>query len=224
MKRPATAQEWVYWLEEGAGARWIRRGAVLLALLALSLAMVDKQFHGPAQETTLLQADVGRQLALGRGFTTLVNYPQTAAFMQARHRVPVERAGFYPELSQAPGYSIVIAAALRVLPAAWRETLFASAPVPPDGFAADYLLLALNLGLLWVAAWQTFRLGRQLFDGRVAWVSMLALLLSVGVWDRVRCGGDRGGSGCESAPGTGRRQHHHQRADCRARHGHHVCP
>jgi hypothetical protein len=184
-KRPATAQEWIHWLEEGTGARWIRRAAVLLGLLALSLVTANKQFHGPVQETTLLQADVGRQLAMGRGCTTLVNYPQTAAFMRARHHVQLDGAGYYPELQQAPLYSIVIAAALRVLPASWREALFASPPVPPDGFAADYLLLGLNLALLWVAAWQTFRLGRRLFDDRVGWVSMLALLLSVGVWERV---------------------------------------
>jgi hypothetical protein len=184
MKPPVSAQEWVHWIEEGQGARWIRRGAVLLGLLVLSLVAAHKQFHGPAQETTLLQADVGRQLAAGRGFTTLVNYPQTAALMQARHRVRVDRAGFYPELHHAPLYSIVIGASLRVLPAGWRDALFSAPPVPPDGFRADYFLLALNLGLLWLAAWQTFELGRRLFDARVGWVSMLALMFSVGVWER----------------------------------------
>jgi len=185
VRPPATAQDWIHWLEEGAGARWVRRGAVLLGLLGLSLVTVDKQFHGPAQEATLLQADVGRQLAAGRGFTTLVNYPQTAALMRARRQVSLDRAGDYPELSQAPLYSLLIAAVLRALPAAWREALFASVPVAPDGFGADYLLLGINLALLWLAAWQTFRLGRRLFDERVAWVSALALLLSVGVWERV---------------------------------------
>ncbi len=185
MKRPLSAQEWVHWLEEGAGARWIGRGAALLALLLLSLLAAYKQFHGPADETTLVQADMGRQLALGRGFTTLVNYPQTAAVMRARHRVQVAHAPFYPVLDQAPLYSIVIGAALRALPAGWREGLFRSPPVPPDGFAADYFLLGLNLVLLWIAAWQTFRLGRRLFGARVGWVSMLALMFSVGVWEQV---------------------------------------
>ena len=79
-------QEWIHWIEVGAGARWIRGAAVLLGLLLLSLTAAYKQFHGPAQETTLLQADMGRQLAEGRGFTTLVNFPQTAALMEVRHR------------------------------------------------------------------------------------------------------------------------------------------
>jgi hypothetical protein len=178
-------QEFIHWMEVGEGARWIRRGAVLLLLFLLSLTAANKQFHGPAQETTLLQADVARQLAAGRGFTTLVNFPQTAALMEGRHEGAGPGGELYPEVHNAPLYSLVIAAGLRGLPPAWREALFASPPVPPDGFAADYFLLGLNLALLWLAAWQTFRLGRQLFDDRVGWVSMLALLFSVGVWQQV---------------------------------------
>jgi hypothetical protein len=184
MNRPASVQQWIFWLEEGTGARWIRRGAVLLGLLGLSLVAAFKQYHGPASETTLLQADVGRQLATGHGFTTLVNYPQTAAVMRARHGVQVDTAGFYPELYQAPLYAIVMAAGLRLLPAGWRDALFAPPATALDGYKADYYLLGLNLVLLWVAAWQTYLLGRRLFDERVGWVGMLALMFSVGIWEQ----------------------------------------
>jgi hypothetical protein len=70
----------------GAGARWVRLAAVLVVGLAVSLRVAWKQFHGPASETVLVQADVGRQLARGEGFTTQVNYPQTAAVLAARGR------------------------------------------------------------------------------------------------------------------------------------------
>ncbi len=178
-------QEWIHWMEVGGGARWIRRVAGLLLLLLLSLTAADKQFHGPAQEATLLQADVGRQLAAGRGFTTLVNFPQTAALMEARRLRAGLGGELYPEVHYAPLYSLVIAAGLRTMPGTWREALFASPPVPPGGFAADYFLLGLNLALFWLAAWQTFRLGRRLFDDRVGWVAMLALMFSAGVWQQV---------------------------------------
>ncbi|OYU98493.1 MAG: hypothetical protein CFE26_27495, partial [Verrucomicrobiales bacterium VVV1] len=59
--RPRTAQEFIHWLELGAGARWIRLAAVLLGTLALSVLIAFKQFHGPVSERTLAQADVGRQ-------------------------------------------------------------------------------------------------------------------------------------------------------------------
>ena len=183
MTRPRTAQEFIHWLEAGDGARWIRLAAVLALTLALSLLVAWKQFHGPVTETTLIQADTGRQLARGEGFTTLVNYPQTVAFLQARG-VKFDPAKPYPELHHAPLYSLVIAGALRVLPEAQREKLFASPPVPPEGFAADYFLLGLNLALLWLAAWLTYDLGRRLFEPRAGGLAAFALLLSVPIWQQ----------------------------------------
>ncbi len=183
MTRPRTAQEFIHWLEAGDGARWIRLAAVLALMLALSLLVAWKQFHGPVTESTLVQADTGRQLAAGAGFTTLVNYPQTAAFLQARGRkfdplVP------YPELHHAPLYSLVIAGVLRLMPEAQRERIFASAPVPPEGYAADYLLLALNVVLLWLAAWLTYDLGRRLFDSSAGWLAACGLMLSMPIWQQ----------------------------------------
>jgi len=181
--RPRTAQEFIHWLELGAGARWIRLAAVLAGTLVLSLLVAWKQFHGPVSERTLVQADVGRQLARGEGFTTLVNYPQTAAFLRERG-VRFDPTRPYPELHQAPLYSVVIAGALRLLPASVRGELFARAPQPPDGFAADYFLLTLNVVLLWVAAWLTFLLARRLFGPPAGWLAALGLLLSVSLWQQ----------------------------------------
>ena len=176
-----SAQEFMHWLEVGAGARSIRLGAMVAATVVLSLIIAWKQFHGPTSEATLVQADVGRQLANGDGFTTLVNYPQTAAVL-SRRGVRFDPAQPYPELHQAPFYPLVIAAALRVVPEARRSALFASVPAPPDGFAADYFLLGLNLLLLWLAAWLTYDLGRRLFDRRAGLLAALGVLLSVSMW------------------------------------------
>lgn len=183
MTRPRTAQEFIHWLEAGAGARWIRLAAVLALMLALSLLVAWKQFHGPVTESTLVQADTGRQLASGAGFSTLVNYPQTVAFLRARGGqfdplVP------YPELHHAPLYSLVIAGALRLMPEAQRARVFASAPVPPDGYAADYVLLALNVVLLWLAAWLTYDLGRRLFDSSAGWLAACGVMVSMPIWQQ----------------------------------------
>jgi hypothetical protein len=183
MTRPRTAQEFLHWLEIGAGARIIRWAAILAGTFALSLLLAWKQFHGPTSETTLVQADTGRQLAAGEGFTTRVNFPQTAAVLRERG-VQFDAATPYPELHHAPLYPLVIAGALRLLPETARASLFASAPVPPDGFGADYFLLGLNLLLLWAAAWLTYTLGRRLFEPRVGSTAALALLLSVSIWEQ----------------------------------------
>ncbi len=183
MSRPKTAQEIIHWLEVGEGARWIRLAALLAGTLALSLLVSWRQFHGATSELTLAQADTGRQLARGAGFTTNVNYPQTVAFLQTRG-VRFDATKPYPELHQAPLYSLVIAGALRLLPVAKREALFASPPAPPDGFAADYFLLGLNLVLLWLAAWLTYALGRRLFEPPAGLLAALALLVSVSIWQQ----------------------------------------
>ncbi|MSU18676.1 MAG: tyrosine-protein kinase family protein [Lacunisphaera sp.] len=79
-----SSQEFIHWLEQGRGGRWLRRAAVIVAALLLTTIYAWKQFHGIPSEFVMQQAVLGRQLAQGKGFTTLVNYPQTYAVLQAR--------------------------------------------------------------------------------------------------------------------------------------------
>ena len=181
MNTPRSIQEWVHWLEIGPGARWIKRVALLVGIVLLSLRVGYTQFHGPMSETTLAQAVVGRQLAAGEGFTTPVRYPETLATLRARGAKP-DFSRAWPELHQPPLYSTLIGATIAVLPARLSHVLFEKAPVPPDGFGGDYLLLGLNLALLWLAAWLTFLLGRRLFDATTGLIASLGLLASVSVW------------------------------------------
>ncbi len=129
MSRPRSAQELVHWLEVGAGARLIKLAATLAGVIALSWLVAWKQFHGATSEATLLQADVGRQLVRGEGYTTLVNFPQTAAVLAARGQ-RFDGARAYPELHQPPLYPLVIAGALKLVPAARREALWSTPPTP----------------------------------------------------------------------------------------------
>jgi len=184
MKRPLTIQEWIHWLEAGRGARVVGWAALILGGLALSLLVAWKQFEGPVDEATLRQADLGRQLANGEGFSSSINYPQAHAYMEARG------GGFeadkpMPELYEAPLYSMVIAGALKLFPGNRREAFFAHAPVPPDGYGGDYFLLGLNLVLFWFAVALTYDLGRRFFEARVGAVAALGLLLSVAIWKQV---------------------------------------
>jgi hypothetical protein len=182
--RPRTAQELIHWLESGGGARWVLRGALFCGALAITVLVSWKQFHGAASEATLVQADMARQIASGAGFTTKVNYPQAVAFLGARG-MRFDPAVPYPEVYQAPLYPVVIAIALRLLPHAARAALFAAAPAPPFGYAADYLLLVVNLILFWLAIWLTFDLGRRLFGAAAGWLAAIALFVSVPVWQQV---------------------------------------
>ncbi|WP_146180040.1 hypothetical protein [Opitutus sp. ER46] len=152
-------------------------------MLALSLVIAWKQFKGPNSEATLEQADVGRQVAAGQGFTTLVNHPQTVAVLTLRGR-RFDPAVPQPELHHAPLYSTVIAAGLRLLPEARRAELFKAPAQSTDTFGGDAFLLAMNLVLLWLAIWLTYELGRRLFEPRVGWVAALAVLVSLPFWQQ----------------------------------------
>lgn len=179
MMLPRNAQEWVHWLEMGGGALWLRRGVWLLALAVLSGWIAYKQFDGPRTEMTLLQAGVARQLAAGEGFTTLVNYPQSVAFFRDRG-LDFDPGLPYSEVTQPPLYPLVLSAALRLLPMdAWNRPIDA-----PNGHPADYLLLAVNIGLLWLAAGQTWSLGRRLFGPRAGSLAAVGLLLTAGIWNQ----------------------------------------
>lgn len=180
---PRSFQDWVHWIELGPGARWIRRLALCLGVALLSGWISYKQFHGLKSEATLRQAVVGRQLADGKGYTTLINYPQTAAFLQQRGIG--WRSAEFPELHSAPLYPAAIAGLLKFLPASFRNYFFDTMPSPPDGFIPDYLVLGLNVMLLWIAAAQTYFLGRALFDRFVGLLAMAALLLSATLWQHV---------------------------------------
>ena len=172
-------QEWLHWFEIGDGSRRLRAAAIAVAALLLTWLVCYKQFRGPLTEATFAQAVAGRQLAQGRGFTTLVNYPQSFAWAQKR-----DSAGKFinvaarplPELHQPPLYPAAIGATLFLLRLLPRNT---SANI----LAPDYALLALNIALLWCAALQTYFLAKKIFGPPAGITAMSALLLSAPVWN-----------------------------------------
>ncbi|WP_438479018.1 ArnT family glycosyltransferase [Oleiharenicola lentus] len=173
------SQELIHWLEQGRGARWMRIATVVFAGLLLSTIYSWKQFHGIPTESVMQQAVLGRQVAKGEGFTTLVNYPQTYAVMQKRGEA-FSQDRLYPELHHAPLYALTMAGVFAVLP----ESLWSQRPTPPSGWGPDYAVLGLNLVLFWLAVWLAWRLGKKLFDERVAAIASVAMAVSVPLWEQ----------------------------------------
>lgn len=179
-----TLQDFIHWLEQGAGARWVRVVAVFVGAAALTAVYSWKQFHGLPAEFTLQQADLARQIARGEGFTTLVNHPQTFAVMDARG-VPFRADRLYPELHHAPLYALTLAAVFAVCP----DGLWDSRPAAPggrtlDGWGPDYVVLGVNLVLFWAAVLLAGRLARRLFDARAGWIAAFATAGAVPLWQQ----------------------------------------
>jgi len=179
-----SSQEVVHWLEQGRGARWVWRVAIVIAALALTGVYSWRQFHGVPTEFVMQQAVLGRQLARGQGFTTLVNYPQTYAVLNARG-IPFNEKRAYPEVYHAPAYALVLAAVFAVAP----DSLWKVVPAAPgsdsfDGWGPDYVILGVNLVLFWVGIWLVWRLSLRLFDRRAAILAALASVASVTPWQQ----------------------------------------
>jgi hypothetical protein len=187
MVRPRTTQELIHWLEMGGGARWVLFAALIVGSVAVGLVVAWRQFHGAASELTLLQADLARQVASGHGFTTQVDYPQAAAFLRKRG-VRFDAAAPYPDVYQAPLYPLVLAAPfalIRLVHRPWYDALFATAPAPPLGYGADYVLLAVNLALFAAVVALSFSLARRLFGAPAGWLAALGVYFSLPVWQQV---------------------------------------
>lgn len=181
MKSP---QELIHWLEQGRGARLVRRAGIVLVAVFLTSVYSWRQFHGIPSEFVMQQAVMARQLARGEGFTTTVNYPQTYAVLKVRG-VPFDESKPYPELYHAPLYALTLAAVFAVAP----DSLWHVRPVQPggenfDGWLPDYVVLGVNLVLLWLAVVLVWRLARKLFDERAAWIAALGTTLSVTLWQQ----------------------------------------
>lgn len=179
-----STQELIHWLEQGGGARGVRRAGLILAALVLTVFYSWRQFHGIPTEFVMQQAVLGRQVAQGHGFTTLVNYPQTYAVLKARG-IPFDEQKPYPELYHAPLYSLVLASGFFLVPdSVWQSKPAQPGPWTPDGWGPDYVILAINLALFWTGVWLVWRLAGKLFDARAAWLAMLATIVSVTLWQQ----------------------------------------
>jgi len=144
MSGPRSAQEFIHWLEVGAGrAVDSARGAARRHVCAVARSR-GSSFTARYSELTLIQADTGRQLARGAGSRTLVNLPQTAATLQARGRASI-RSGRIRNFITPPLLFDRPRRALRVLPEARRNALFAAPPVAAGWFSVrDYFLLGVS--------------------------------------------------------------------------------
>jgi len=162
-------QEWIHKLEVGAGTRYLKFLLSALAMTALALLYDGHAFKKLATEEAMDVAQVARNVAAGKGYTTDFVRPFSMHLVQ-RHRAdhdPQVR-GAHPDLANPPAYPMLLAGWMKVAPFRYvspRQLDFLSSYRP------DLLIAVLNQALFFLAACLLFGLARQLFDARVAWMS-----------------------------------------------------
>ncbi len=176
---PKGIQEIIHFIEEGRGAAMIRWFLVILSVGFASAIYQMTEARNFAAPEAMDTAQLARNLAEGRGYTTSFIRPISLHLVREKMR---ESGGdprtileySHPDLENPPVYPALLAGVMKVLPAAQRSEL------PDDEFNrrpfAEMIISALNLGLFAVATLLLFRLGRTLFNPGIGWLAALLFL------------------------------------------------
>lgn len=201
----ASIQEFIHKFEQGGG----RGFRIVFAALVICLLMVCynwRGFRNLGTQEAMDSAQVGRNLAEGRGFTTQFVRPFSVYLVKKHNQgrmVPTaedptpdyaQLKGMHPDLANPPVYPLVLGGLMKVLPFRHevnvRDT-FWSVPHPrpteeaPRMFARyqpDFLIALFNQLLLIAVAIMTYLLARRLFDQSVAWMSFALVVASELLW------------------------------------------
>ncbi len=190
-------QDWIHKLEVGSGMRYLRVALAGLALVTLLVGYDWLSYRNMATQEAMDAAQVARNLAEGKGFTTLFVRPFSLYLVQKRSEArigvaqPADQAeysrikGGHPDLANPPVYPVVLAGLMKVLP--FNYTINTTKPFwNKNGrfsrYQPDFLISLFNQVVFFAVITLTFFLARQLFDPGVAWLSSLLLLGCEQLW------------------------------------------
>ena len=176
---PGGLQEWIHKLEEGEWARWLGTGLLLLVLLAVTAIYDVREFKNFATQEAMDSAQLARNIAEGRGYTTRFIRPFSLGLVQ-QHRPdknPLLKDE-HPDLANAPVYPTVLAGLMKVLPFQYKIGNRSDF----EKYQPEVLIAAFNQAMFFLAAVLLFRLALKLFDRGVAWISTLVFLGSGLFW------------------------------------------
>jgi Dolichyl-phosphate-mannose-protein mannosyltransferase len=160
-------QDWIFHLEQGAGAKVIKVAVAVLGFVALAGLFDALAYQSFSSEEAMETAQLARNLSRGRGYTTQSIRP-LSIYLLRRQAPPGQAAGVLsrpvPDLSTPPVYPVLLAGLMAVLPFDFVATQYWE-------FAPERWIAVFNQVLFFVAVVLLFRIARRMFDARVAWLS-----------------------------------------------------
>jgi hypothetical protein len=176
-------QEILHKYEVGAGAAVLRFITAAAAFLAVAVVFDLAAFRNLATRDAMDAAQVGRNVAEGRGFTTSFIRPLSLYLLtkqggnESSNTLPaVDR---HPDLANPPVYPGLLALAWKTKPFPVEDL---SKKQNFSVYFPDLWITIWNQVLLGLAAWLVFVLAKRLFDSSVAWASFALLVLSETYW------------------------------------------
>lgn len=180
-------QDLIHQLELGGGKRFFRVSVIFLALVALMVCYDWRAFRNMSSQEAMDTAQLGRNIAEGKGYTTLFVRPVSIYLVRKtaqKQGAPATAADLtqlktmHPDLANPPVYPGLLAGLMKVLP--FRYALPANRVF--YRYQPDLLITIFNQVLFFVLVLMLFSLTRRLFDASVAWVSALLVLATELFW------------------------------------------
>jgi len=163
-------QQIIHSLEEGQWAKRTRGLVLLLLVGCLGLVYslnLTRNFTSPE---AMDSAQLARNIAEGRGYTTRLIRPLSLDVMRQHGAVSdAQLRSEFPDITNPPLYPLLLSGWMKVLPFDFK--IGESPRYQPEVF-----INLLNQFLFLIALVQVFRLGERLFDQPVAWCAALVFL------------------------------------------------
>lgn len=190
-------QDFIHKLSVGPGLRYFKIGLITLGVLLLFFGYNWRWYRNFSTQEAMDAAQVARNLAEGRGFSTQFIRPLSIYLLKQRHEQrfgpalsgpaadPAQLKQPHPDLANPPVWPCVLAGLMKVLPFQWEIG-------PPKPFWSkngrfwryqpDFIIAIFGELLFAGVIVLTFLLARQLFDRGVAWLSAILLLGCEHLW------------------------------------------
>src|SRR5579863_9060994 len=178
-------QNWIYALNTG-GSRLIKLALLVLAFGALALVCDLFKLQEMSNPEAMDAAQVARNLAEGRGYTTLFVRPFSLYLLQQAwthsHGPPAlgdvsdrgQLRGMHPDLANAPVYPFILAGLMKSW-SGFRYKAMSGARPTPWLYPPDLGICVFNQVLFFTLILLVFFFARRLFDPLVAWISAVVL-------------------------------------------------
>lgn len=179
-----TLQDWVYNVEAGPIRIWLVRLALFLLVVGLSAWFGVREFNGLRSFEAMDLAQQARQLAEGKGFTTLLVRPLALWQVRANLGTAAPAVSSFPETLTPPLYPTLLAACFKV------GTLTKLVSFDLSGeqlkgfriFPPDIVILVFQLVLLVATSFAVYAWAQRQFDVGTGVLATVFFLGSSPVW------------------------------------------
>lgn len=171
-------QSAVHSLDQGLFALLIKGGTIAVLVIFVSLLYLFVQFKGLSNPSAMDQAQIARNLASGKGYTTGTIRPAALAMYKNHLSAPVDQIDLsrFPDFYQAPLNPWLNSFALRLIKDSWKMSP-TQIPYSGDRMVAATAMITF---LLAIGVW--FFVIQRLFDTKLAFFAIMAAVVTDLLW------------------------------------------